>query len=213
MKQYLCTRYPVDKKNGGVSRAWLLDQRHTAKYPNLLVEIALHPAPPALTAVRIGVSEDVLVDILLGKDEITFGEAKRLREALRSDAGYPCFDYLFSGKLACDYSSEDAAMLKETRRDARKLKGKHPAIALVKAMVKEDAPPRAAVTAVDTYSDYLHPEYARRIKITPRTLPVQVWEDYSAAVEGLDAEKIDKLEEYAQERLLQEFRERHGKAA
>ena len=78
MKQYLCTRYPVDKKNGGVSRAWLLEQRHAAVYPNLLVEIALHPAPPALTAIRIGVSEDVLVDILLGKDQISWGEAQGL---------------------------------------------------------------------------------------------------------------------------------------
>lgn len=211
MKQYLCTRYPVDKKHGGVSRAWLIEQRHTAKYPNLLLEIALHPAPPALTAVRIGVSEDVLVDILLGKDQISWGEAKELRDALRTDVGYPCYEFAFSSSLDCDNTCEDGDGLKEARRDARKLKGKHPAIPLIKALVKGENPPRAAVMAIDFYSDYQRPEYARKVMITPRTLPLQAWEDYSAAIEGLDAEMIDRLDEYAHEKLLQEYREKHNK--
>lgn len=210
MKQYLCTRYPVDKKNGGVSRAWLLEQRHAAAYPNLLVEIALHPAPPALTAIRIGVSEDVLVDILLGKDQISWGEAQCLRDAMRTDVGYPRYEYVFSKTLNCNNFYEEESDLKEARRDARKLKGKHPAIPLIKALVKEENPPHAALMAIDFYRDFQRPEYARRVQITPRALPLQAWEDYSAATEGLDPEMIDKLDEYAHEKLLQEYREKHG---
>ncbi len=204
MKQYLCSRYPVDKRNGGVSRAWLLDQRHSARYPNLLVEIALHPAPPALIALKAGVSEDVLVDILLGKDSISYNEAQALRKALYTDAGYPNYDYAFSEALSPYEETEDGDSLKTARKEVRKLKGKHPAIPLIKKLLKEDVPPHAAVAALDFYWDYLKPEYARRAKITPRMRPLKEWEDYEHV--ELDASMIDELQEEATEALREEYK-------
>lgn len=210
MKQYLCTRYPVDKKHGGVSRAWLLDQRHTAKYPNLLVEIALYPAPPALIAIKSGISEDVLVDILLGKDSISYDEAQGLREAMHTDSGYPSYEFAFSHTLDCDNSCEDGDCLKEARRDARKLKGKHPAIPLLKKLIKEDNPPHAALMILDCYSDYQKPEYARRVQITPRRLSLKAWEDYEeGATEGLG---LDRLNEEAHDALVRELEQRMKEA-
>jgi hypothetical protein len=201
MKQYLCTRYPVDKKNGGVSRSWLLDQRHTAKYPNLLVEIALHPAPPALIAFRSGLTEDVLVDILLGKDSISYDEAQGLREALHTDTGYPSYEFAFKNTLSSFEETEAGGILKESRRDARKLKGKHPAIPLIKAILKEEAPPHAALMMLDAYRDYMQPEYVRRVQITPRELPLNVWEVYEGTEESLNPDMIDRLSEAAHDAL------------
>lgn len=201
MKQYLCTRYPVDKKHGGVSRAWLLDQRNVARYPNLLVEIALHPAPPALIAIKSGVTEDVLIDILLGNDSIGMQEACLLREAMRTDIGYPSYDYVFGHELDCDNTCEEGDCLKDARRDARKLKGKHPAIPLLKEILKEENPPHAAVMILDSYRDYMRPEYERRVQITPRLLPLQVWEDYEESRPLSEAE-IEGLKQQAAEDLL-----------
>lgn len=204
MKQYLCTRYPVDKKHGGVSRAWLLDQRHTAKYPNLLVEIALHPAPPAIIAIKCGISEDVLVDCLLGADCFAIQEAQELREALHTHTGYIAYDFAFSHELAPYEETEDGNGLKEARRYARRLKYKHPAIPLLKALLKEENPPHAALMMLDAYSDYQQPEYARRIQITPRQQPIKAWEDYEDAKE-LTPEGVELLEQKAYEALRNEL--------
>lgn len=204
MKQYLTSRYPQDKKNGGISRAWLLEQRHSAKYPNLLVEIALHPAAPALTAIRCGLSEDVLVDCLLGVDSFAIQEAQALREALHTDTGYIAYDFAFSSALSPYTETEDGNGLKEARREARRIKYKHPAIPLLKALLKEENPPHAALMVLDAYNDYQKPEYARRVQITPRMQALKVWEDYEDARE-LTPEGIDLLEQRAYEALRNEL--------
>lgn len=188
MKQFLCTRYPVDKRNGGVSREWLLGQRFTAKYPNLLVEIALHPAPPALIAIKAGISEDVLIDILLGKDLISYNESRALIKAMHTYTGYPTPDFVFSHALDCDHSCEDGDCLKEARRAARALKYKHPAVPLLKRLLREANPPHAALMMLDSYSDYQKPEYARSAQITPRTQPFKEWEAYEES-ESQDEEE------------------------
>ena len=176
MKQYLCSRYPVDKKNGGVSRAWLLEQCHTAKYPNLLMEIALHPAPPAYIALQCGISEDVLIDILLGKDDFIVAEAMKLRNVLQTDVGFPVYDFIFSNSLAPYEETEDGNGLKEARQDAKKLKFKHPAVPLIKRLLLEDVPPAVAVMALDAFDDYQKPEHERRVQITPRTQTAETWD-------------------------------------
>lgn len=178
MKQYLCTRYPVDKKNGGVSRAWLLGQRHVAKYPNLLVEIALHPAPPALIAIKAGLSEDVLIDILLGKDSISMKEACALRKAMVTDVGFINLDFAFREELSPYSETEDGDGLKSARKDIREIKIKHPAIPLLKKILKEEVPPQSAVSILYAYYDYQKNEYERRIQITPRTRPFNEWEPW-----------------------------------
>ena len=171
MKQYLTTRYPQSKKHGGVDRAWLLEQRHIAKYPNLLVEVALHPLPPAVLAIRAGMSEDVLIDCLLGKDSIAFIEARDLLHAMRSNVGTPSFDFAFAKKLSPFEECEDGNGLKTARQLLRRFKLKHPAIPLLKELLKEDTPPESAVMMVDAFSDFEKPENERTSQITPRLMP------------------------------------------
>lgn len=194
MKQYLCTRYPVDKKHGGVSRAWLVEQLHVAKYPNLLLEVALNPAPPALIAIKSGVSEDVLVDIILGKDDITWDETQALREALLTDVGYPCYDFAFSKELDPYEETEDGNGLKEARRDARKLKYKHPAVPIIKKLLRQETPPAVVIRMLNAFDDYQKPEYSRRAQVTPRALPFKAWEANGETDKELDEQMIDELE-------------------
>ena len=170
MKQYLTTRYPQSKKHGGVDRAWLLEQRHTAKYPNLLVEVALHPLPPAVLAIRAGMSEDVLIDCLLGCDSITWPEAHALLPAMRTNAGSPSFDFSFRQELTPFEECESGDGLRTARRLLRRIKLKHPAIPLLKELLKEDVPPDAAVMLVDAFADFEKPENERNTKIIPRLL-------------------------------------------
>lgn len=152
-------------------RASLIEQLNSAKYPNLLLEVALHPAPPEVTAIRCGISESVLIDIMLGRDSITEGEAASLLEALRTDVGTPSASYAFSNVLACCIA-EDVQSVREARREIKGIKIKHPALPLVKKLLKWEFPPDAALLALDAYRDFQKPEHDRRVQVTPRTLPL-----------------------------------------
>ena len=147
------------------------------------------------------------MDILLGKDDISFNEAQAIREAMHTETGRPSYEYAFSHELDCDNSCDDGDdLLKEARRDARKLKYKHPAIPLIKKLLKEDNPPHAALMMLDSYDDYQKSEYARGTQITPRTLPLSVWNDHEDSPEvALGEEMIDELEEEALNELFNEL--------
>ena len=155
MRQYLCTRYPADKKNGGVSRAWLLKQLPEAKYPNPLLEVALHPLPPAIIAIRSGMTEDFLISAILGDDKLCWNDLTYLRTALKTFVGYPSKETLAAQTLSLALEICDPAALRETRGILRKIRGKHPALRLLRKLMAQDNPPTSAVMMVDAYADFV----------------------------------------------------------
>ena len=166
MKQYLCTRYPADKKNGGISRAWLLDQLPEAKYPNLLLEVALHPLPPAIIAIRSGMSEDFLISAILGDDDLCWDDLRLLEKALVTAIGYPFKEKLAAHTLSLAQEICDPAALRETKGTLRRIRGKHPALRLLRKLMAQDNPPTSAVMMVDAYADFMSaaPKYNLGIK-------------------------------------------------
>ncbi len=75
-------KYPIEPGLGGVSREWLVRQIDRAPYPNLLLEVALHPLFPCTLANFANVTEEVLVDCLLGEDTLSTAEFNGLLRGL-----------------------------------------------------------------------------------------------------------------------------------
>lgn len=67
-------KYPIEPGLGGVSREWLVRQIDRSPYPNMLLEVAMHPYYPCTLANFAFVTEEVLIDFLLGEDELTPSE-------------------------------------------------------------------------------------------------------------------------------------------
>lgn len=80
MPRIISKRYPV--VNGDIDRAWLVDQLPRAKRPDTLLSIALSPLPAARIAALSWVSIDVLIDFVLGDDDLTPLELSYLGRAL-----------------------------------------------------------------------------------------------------------------------------------
>ena len=75
-------KYPIEPGLGGVSREWLVRQIDRSPYPNMLLEVALHPLPPCTLANFAFVTEEVLIDCLLGEDELSFIEFQGLQHGI-----------------------------------------------------------------------------------------------------------------------------------
>lgn len=91
-------KYPIEPGLGGVSREWLARQIDRAPYPNLLLEVALHPLFPCTLADFAGVTEEVLVDCLLGEDTLSAAEfsglLRGIRRFLSTSAEYLLLPYI-----------------------------------------------------------------------------------------------------------------------
>lgn len=169
MKLYTTTRRPKDKRNGGVSRAWLLKQLPAAKYPNLLLLVALGALPPAVVALRSNISEDVLIDGILGEDGFTMAEARRIINAV-SHEDLPSFDFVFSSDIAYVKSGEGCP---DWHREGRKMTGRlpipHAAIPLLRKFWKQERIPQAVMDCAEAVRDFCG-EYGQ--EYGPRIYPL-----------------------------------------
>lgn len=75
-------KYPIEPGLGGVSREWLVRQIDRSPYPNMLLEVAMHPYFPGTLANFAFMTEEVLVDCLLGEDEFSYAEIQGLQHGL-----------------------------------------------------------------------------------------------------------------------------------
>lgn len=90
-----------------IEPAWLIDQLPRAKRPNALLTIALSPLPFERIAAQAWISPKILIDFLLGDDDLTDMELKDLGNVLDvSDAG-EARTFLFDDPLAvCPFPDE-----------------------------------------------------------------------------------------------------------
>lgn len=153
-----------------MTRAQMIAMLPDAKYPNLLLEVALHPMPPEVTAYRAGMTLDCLVSLILGQGTLYAHELSALRQALQTATGYPsvenmvCHDVLRASDLGCEDGTE--ALVTETRRILRGIRLTHPALPLLRKLLKQNDPPATACMMVDCYADLAdtapHFDYALR---------------------------------------------------
>lgn len=169
---YKTTRYPRSNRRGeGVDRAWLLSQLPNAKRPNALIDVALSPLHPWAIAASCKVTEDVLIDFFLGKDDLSTCELCALSSALAFDGENLSQDYLLKESLSLLDGEEREEHLSEAREVMKRMNKRHPVYDLLPGLFEMDPTPWSAATApwifADMPSDYV--SHGNRIK--PRATP------------------------------------------
>lgn len=170
---YKTTRYPRSKRRGeGVARAWLLSQLPNAKRPNALIDVALSPLHPWAIAAACKVTEDVLIDFFLGKDELSECELCALGAILAFDGENLSQDYLLKESLSVLYDDEREEHVSSAKTAMKRMDKRHPVYNLLPGLFEMDPTPWSATTTpwifADMPSDYVN--YGNRIK--PRSSPI-----------------------------------------
>lgn len=141
------TRYP--NHAGDIDRAWLVEQLPKAKYPNALLEIALHPYYSSSLCNFAHVTDDVLIDFVLGEDTLSAGELFGLVRGL-SNLKYESADFLMLETLSF---CSDAQRIQRAKEIMKYVAGKynHPAIALITAFLSLEDVPTSAVDNAERF--------------------------------------------------------------
>lgn len=141
------TRYP--NYAGDIDRAWLVNQLPKAKYPNALLEIALHPYYSCSLCNFAHVTDDVLIDFVLGEDTLTASEFFGLVRGL-SNLKYESADFMVLDKLSICSENQRIQQAKEIMQYVDG-KYNHPAIALITAFLNLEEVPTSAVDNAERF--------------------------------------------------------------
>lgn len=150
-------KHPIDRMHGGVSREWLVEQLPKAKYPNMLLEVAMHPYYPCTLCSFARITEDVLVDVLLGDDSMLADELCGLLRGL-GNYGRANADYVIDSQLSICKSEQHIARAKEI---ANRFSGGHPAFALIQQQLALPDVPMAAVNNAKRFLEKAREDAAR----------------------------------------------------
>ena len=144
---YTTKKHPVEAGHGGISRCWLVQQLPAAKYPNVLLELALHPYYPCTFASFAEVTEDVLVDFFLGEDSLTFSELLGLSRGLNNYKRVSV-DYLVGNALEI---CRDELQIQQAKRTLQRFTGNHPALILIRQQMDEPEIPQAVINNIERF--------------------------------------------------------------
>lgn len=141
-------RYPV--VNGDIDRAWLVDQLHRAKRPNSLLAVALSPLPAVRIAAMSWITVDVLIDFVLGDDDLTPLELSYLGRALEFYDAPISPEWLASETMNTE---DDDESLFEALSLLDKMPPNSPVTRLVNELVHRDVVPYMAAWTPMLYTD------------------------------------------------------------
>jgi len=177
MNIYKTTRYPRStKRTEGVDRAWLLNQLDKAKHPTALLCIALHPAAPFAIAAAAKITEDLLIDFLFGKEELSNHELRAIGIALGNDDCPASPDYLLREDMNMIPEDELAEEVASALNAYRHMDRKHPIYKLYPQLLKMRPLPGEIPYAAAIHEEYTAAdlEWANRMKPRPASLPDNV---------------------------------------
>lgn len=167
MNIYKTTRYPrCRKRSEGVDRAWLLSQLPNAKHPDALLAIALHWDAPWSIAARARITEDVLIDFLLGRDGLSAEEIRVIGFALGTGREFVCESYI-KGEALTFVNDEDLDEYQQDMKDAySRMDKKHPVCKLLPGLFEMRPLPlevsSAPINIIERTPDEI--EWSSRIK-------------------------------------------------
>lgn len=141
------TRYP--NHAGDIDRAWLVEQLPKAKYPNALLEIALHPYYSSSLCNFAHVTDDVLIDFVLGEDTLSAGELFGLVRGL-SNLKYESADFLMLETLSFCSDAQRIQRAKEIMKYVDQ-KYSHPAMVLTTTFLNLEEVPTSAVDNAERF--------------------------------------------------------------
>lgn len=144
------TRYP--NHAGDIDRAWLVEQLPKAKYPNALLEIALHPYYSSSLCNFAHVTDDVLIDFVLGKDTLSAHEYSGLLRGL-SNYKRENADFMISESLSICNDVQRIQRAKEILQSVSARRG-HPAIYLIYAFLNMKNVPMSAVDNAERFQGW-----------------------------------------------------------
>lgn len=144
------TRYP--NHVGDIDRAWLVEQLPKAKYPNALLEIALHPYYSSTLCNYAYVTIDVLIDFVLGEDSLTASEFSGLLRGL-SNYKRENADFMVSESLSICNDIQRIQRAKEILQSVAARRG-HPAIYLIYAFLNIKNVPMSAVNNAERFQKW-----------------------------------------------------------
>lgn len=145
-------RYPREKvARNGVNRCWMLEHLSEAKYPRLALALITAVKNPCQIAAEARISEDVLLDVVFGRDDLTCSEWHDIADAFRNSVGVPpCVSWLQAPDVYYDSAEDTAELLQAINRAFSFVSASHPAhkpgIELLKM---RPMPHEAAVFAFD----------------------------------------------------------------
>lgn len=148
MSRIISKRYPV--VNGDIDRAWLVDQLPRAKRPNALLSVALSPLRIPRIAALTWVSTDVLIDFVLGADDLTPLELRYLCRALEIYNAPTDEDWMLTETLASD---DDEEFLESAAEMLQSMPEDNPVTPLVVQLMKWERIPYVAAFTPLLFSD------------------------------------------------------------
>lgn len=144
------TRYP--NYMGDIDRTWLVEQLPKAKYPNALLEIALHPYYSSSLCNFAYVTDDVLIDFVLGEDTLSAGEFSGLLRGL-SNYKRENVDFMVSENLSICNDAQRIQQAKGILQSVAARRG-HPALGLIYAFLNTKNVPTSAVDNAERFQGW-----------------------------------------------------------
>lgn len=150
MAKTTAKKYPTDR--GAIDRKWLLTQLPEAKYPNALLEVALHPYFSDTLCNFAYVTDDVLIDFVMGRDELT---ASEFFELLRGLSNYKneSADFMVNETLVYCRNEEQIQAAKKAVECVCK-EYRHPALSLIRTLLEDDKVPQSAVDNAERFTGW-----------------------------------------------------------
>lgn len=143
-------KYPT--MHGDIDRRWLLTQLSEAKYPNMLLELALHPYYSSSLCNFAYVTDDVLIDFVLGKDEMTASEMFGLCRGL-SNYKFESVDFMITKSLQLCGDKQRIRQAKTIVENVCQ-RFSHPALPLLLELLSLEGVPVSAVDNAERFAGW-----------------------------------------------------------